>query len=72
MHPEGCTGSDCSFIYKWADNKDSTDFEITALLREKVSIDSSWIAIGEFLHGILSNFYASNFLLKVLDITEKW
>ena len=46
LHPEGCVDSDCSFIYKWADQKDSTDFEITALLRDRVSVDSAWIAIG--------------------------
>ena len=37
MNPQGCVDSNCTFIYKWSDNKDKTDFEITTLLDSSVS-----------------------------------
>ena len=29
LNPQGCVDSNCSFVYKWSDNNDKTDFEIT-------------------------------------------
>ena len=49
MSPKDCVDANCSFVYKWVDNKDSTIFEITALLDTSVSSDSAWVAIGNVI-----------------------
>lgn len=43
LHPKDCVDANCLFIYKWVDNKDSTNFEITGVVEPG---DLVWLAIG--------------------------
>ena len=44
LHPKDCVDENCLYIYKWVDNKDSTNFEITGVVEPG---DLVWLAIGK-------------------------
>ena len=46
MHPTKCENGDCTFIFKWSDDGEKTNFEINGKITNGVSVDAAWVAIG--------------------------